>query len=251
MGRMFAQQAMGMRQQQGPMGMQQGQTQEAFALPPPPPGSPAQQLMDYLRDFETSDPDAFVSATAEIADSLDAAAQEAGQGRAADFLSFLSGKFSEASEAGNLSTFGPPPGPPAGMMQGMSGFMQGVGQGPAQGMGVQGAQGPSPQNLFTQLMQLQQQEPDLFESLLGSVADTFSTASQSATGATAELLENLAARFSYAADTGDPVTLMPPVLMNNAAGAYQNAMFAPPPPDNGISGSIFADFLDSVKGGEA
>lgn len=228
--------------QQNAQARQTGGTGQDFQLPPAPPGSPAHQLMEHLRGLQETDPDAFAQTASDIAAQLEDAAAQMGGGAASGHLQMLAGKFSQAAEDGNLSAFGPPP--TQGQMQGMA--MPGVQPGQAMN---------GPANFISQMQQLQTQAPDLFESLLNSVADAFKTAgADSSSSSAATLLNNLAARFAYAADTGDVSIFQAPPPMQTGAAAYAQGMGSPMPAmprlDAGAIHNVLSDILENVKQSE-
>lgn len=231
--------------QQNAQARQTGGTGQDFQLPPAPPGSPAHQLMEHLRGLQETDPDAFAQTASDIAAQLEDAAAQISGGAASGHLQMLAGKFSQAAEDGNLSAFGPPP--PQGHMQAMA--MPGMHPG-------QAMNGPArEQNFISQMQQLQTQAPDLFESLLNSVADAFKTAGADNSGSsTATLLNNLAARFTYAADTGDMSIFQTPPPMQTGAAAYAQGMGSPMPAmsrlDAGAIHNVLSDILENVKQSE-
>lgn len=220
----------------GPQAQQAGQggAQGAGMPPPPPPGSAPAQLMEMLRDTQSSDPQAFADMTAQISEQLQAAADDMGDTPTAAVLSTLAEKFAQASQSGDLSAFGPPPPPPGAA-------------GPASA-----PQGAMPQNLVNQMHQLNNQAPALVEQLLTNASDILSQAAQDPQYASvSDLLQSLADQFSSFMDstahTASGGGFMPPP-MQNAAQAYQQNSG---PIDNAAVENIFRGILQGVTGNTA
>lgn len=248
---------------------QSGGTGEAFQLQPAPPGSPAQRIMEMLSELQTSDPEAFSETASSIAEQLTAAAEEIGSGPTADHLNFLASKFAQAAEDGDLSAFPPPPQAGGMGMQGagaMPGMPQGQGgmppMGPPQGApngGPQGMMGSGPQasgpsgaasgqDFMSQMRTLYESDTELFTSLMTSVADAFTIAASESSNKTAStLLNNLAARFTYAAGTGD-VSIFQPAQTPMSVGlaAYQQNMGQIQTGDRVIIQDVLAGILENV-----
>jgi hypothetical protein len=66
-----------------------------------------------------------------------------------------------------------------------------------------------PGELFGKLQQLEQQDPDKFKQIVGSIADNLRSAAQQAGGQGSSFLDKLADRFDQAAQTGDLSSLQP------------------------------------------
>jgi hypothetical protein len=64
-------------------------------------------------------------------------------------------------------------------------------------------------NLMSELQQLQQSDPTKFKAVMADIASTLKTDAQNATGSQASALNNLAARFDQAAQTGQMPNLQP------------------------------------------
>ncbi len=76
--------------------------------------------------------------------------------------------------------------------------------------------------LLNQLQQLQQTDPDKFKSVMSSIADTLKTDAQNATGPQAQRLNDLANKFSTAAQTGQMPNLQPPGQQQGASGHHHH-----------------------------
>ena len=77
-------------------------------------------------------------------------------------------------------------------------------------------------SLLNQLQQLQQTDPDKFKSVMSSIADTLKTDAQNATGPQAKRLNDLADKFSQAAQTGQMPDLQPPGQQQGASGHHHH-----------------------------
>ena len=77
-------------------------------------------------------------------------------------------------------------------------------------------------SLLNQLQQLQQTDPDKFKSVMSSIADTLKTDAQNATGPQAKRLNDLADKFSQAAQTGQMPDLQPPGQQPGASGHHHH-----------------------------
>jgi hypothetical protein len=64
-------------------------------------------------------------------------------------------------------------------------------------------------NLMSELQQLQQNDPTKFKAVMADIASTLKTDAQNATGSQASALNNLAAKFDQAAQTGQMPNLQP------------------------------------------
>ena len=64
-------------------------------------------------------------------------------------------------------------------------------------------------SLMNQLQQLQQSDPAKFKTVMADIASTLKTDAQNATGSQASFLNNLAAKFDRAAQTGQMPDLQP------------------------------------------
>lgn len=64
-------------------------------------------------------------------------------------------------------------------------------------------------NLMSELQQLQQNDPTKFKAVMADIASTLKTDAQNATGSHASALNNLAAKFDQAAQTGQMPNLQP------------------------------------------
>jgi HSP90 family molecular chaperone len=72
--------------------------------------------------------------------------------------------------------------------------------------------------LLNQLQKLQQSDPSKFKSVMSSIADALKGDAQNATGQQAQRLNDLADKFSQAAQTGQMPDLQPPGQQQGAAG---------------------------------
>ena len=64
-------------------------------------------------------------------------------------------------------------------------------------------------NLMSELQQLQHNDPTKFKAVMADIASTLKTDAQNATGSQASALNNLAAKFDQAAQTGQMPNLQP------------------------------------------
>ena len=76
--------------------------------------------------------------------------------------------------------------------------------------------------LLNQLQQLQQTDPTKFKSVMSSIADTLKADAQNATGPKAQHLNDLANKFSQAAQTGQMPDLQPPGQQQGASGHHHH-----------------------------
>jgi hypothetical protein len=63
---------------------------------------------------------------------------------------------------------------------------------------------------FNNLERLQKQDPEKLKTLLSEIADKLESTAQNATGARAQIISDLAAKYREAARTGDVSALKPP-----------------------------------------
>jgi hypothetical protein len=82
------------------------------------------------------------------------------------------------------------------------------------------AQISGPGQLFSQLQQLQQQDPTKFQQLVSTIANQLQSASQQSTGIQANFLSELASKFQTAATTGNLTALQPSHHGHHAHGTY-------------------------------
>lgn len=75
---------------------------------------------------------------------------------------------------------------------------------------------------MAQLQQLQQSDPTQFKSVMSNIADTLTTDTQSASGSTAQMLTDLANKFSQAAQTGQMPDLQPAGQQQVASGHHHH-----------------------------
>jgi hypothetical protein len=76
--------------------------------------------------------------------------------------------------------------------------------------------------LLNQLQQLQQTDPTKFKSVMSSIADTLKADAQNATGPKAQHLNDLANKFSQAAQTGQMPDFQPPGQQQGASGHHHH-----------------------------
>jgi len=76
--------------------------------------------------------------------------------------------------------------------------------------------------LLNQLQQLQQNDPTQFKSVMSNIADTLKADAQNATGPKAQHLNDLADKFSQAAQTGQMPDLQPKGQAQGAAGHHHH-----------------------------
>jgi hypothetical protein len=77
-------------------------------------------------------------------------------------------------------------------------------------------------SLLNQLQQLQQTDPEKFKSVMSSVADTLKADAKNATGPQAQRLNDLADKFSQAAQTGQMPDLQPKGQQQGASGHHHH-----------------------------
>lgn len=75
---------------------------------------------------------------------------------------------------------------------------------------------------MAQLQQLQQSNPTQFKSVMSNIADTLTTDAQSASGSKAQMLTDLANKFSQAAQTGQMPDLQPAGQQQVASGRHHH-----------------------------
>ncbi len=92
---------------------------------------------------------------------------------------------------------------------------------PPAGPGAASASISGPAQFFSEMQQLAQQNPAEFQNVAGQVAASFKNAASQTSGPEAQLLSNLAARFSQASQTGSLST--PPGMQGTQAGAMGTA----------------------------
>jgi hypothetical protein len=80
----------------------------------------------------------------------------------------------------------------------------------------------SPGQLYSQLQQLQSQNPDQFQQVTSTIAGQLASAAAQAPGGAGSFLETLASQFQSAAQTGDASVLQPPLPGSGVplTGAY-------------------------------
>ncbi|MBN9118979.1 MAG: hypothetical protein J0I06_07435 [Planctomycetes bacterium] len=95
-----------------------------------------------------------------------------------------------------------------------------------------------PGQLFSQLQQLQSQDPTKFKQVTADIATQLQTAAQQATGHQATFLTNLADKFQTASTTGDVSALRPPHHGHHAHATYNaQGQVAPTTPTSDTGGA--------------